>query len=94
MISNDRLDQVVHIVERAGLNEQTVSALREAFAPMHFTYCQDDDIGEGIGVTPPVRATNAFNLYLVDGQAHCLRLTNDPQTATGLVLADLGHGAH
>ena len=70
MISNDRLDQVVHIVERAGLNEQTVSALREAFAPMHFTYCQDDDIGEGIGVTPPVRTTNAFNLYLVDGQAH------------------------
>ena len=93
MINTQRLDQVVRIVERAGLTEQTVGALREAFAPIHFTYCQDDDIGEGIGVTAPVRTTADFNLYLVDGQAHCLRLTDDLHAATGLVLAELDHGA-
>ena len=94
MINSEGLDQVVRIVERAGLNEQTVAALREVFAPIHFTYCQDDDIGEGIGVSTPVRTTDGFNLYLVDGQAHCLRLTADLDTATGLVLAELDHGAH
>ncbi|WP_295444506.1 DUF6129 family protein [uncultured Thiodictyon sp.] len=94
MISAERLDQVVQVVARAGLNEQTVGALREVFAPIHFTYCQDEDIGEGVGVTAPVRSSDGFNLYLVDGQAHCLRLTADADAATGLVLAALDHGAH
>jgi len=93
MISSERLDQVVRIVERAGLTEQTVGALREAFAPIHFTYCRDEDVGEGVGVSAPVRTTPEFNLYLVDGQAACLRLTADPDAATGLVLAELDRGA-
>ena len=93
MISTERLDQVVQIVERAGLSEQTVGALRETLAPIHFTYCRDEDIGEGIGVAAPVRRAAGFNLYLVDGQSHCLRLTADPDAATGLVLAELDHGA-
>ena len=92
MISGERFDQVVQIVERAGLNDQTIAALREAFTPIHFTYCLDDDIGTGIGVPEPVRTTDAFNLYLVDGQGHCMRFTADPDAATGLVLAELdGH---
>ncbi|HYN79231.1 MAG TPA: DUF6129 family protein [Lamprocystis sp. (in: g-proteobacteria)] len=89
MISGERLDQVVQVCERAGLSDQTISALREAFKPIHFTYCLDDDIGTGIGVPEPVRATAAFNLYLVDGQGHCMRFTGDPDAATGVVLAEL-----
>ena len=94
MISAERIDQVVRVVERAGLTEQTVGALREVFAPIHFTYCQDEDIGEGSGVSAPVYTGADFNLYLVDGQTQCLRLTSDPEAATGLVLAARDHGAH
>jgi len=89
MISAERIDQVVQVVARAGLNDQTLSALREAFRPIHFTYCMDDDIGTGIGAPVPVRTTDTFNLYLIDGQAHCMRFTADPDVATGLVLAQL-----
>jgi hypothetical protein len=70
-------------VRRAGLNEQTLAALREAFADLHFTYCSDDDITVG----EPARTADGFNLYLVDGREHCLVLTSDPSAATGVVLA-------
>ncbi len=93
MITPERIEQVTRVVERAGLNERTLSALREAFGEIHFTYCMDDDIGAGVGVGAPVREAEGFNLYLVDGRSHCMRFTNDLAAATGLVLAETDHGA-
>jgi len=84
-IDQARLEQVARIVERAGLDEQTLGALREAFTDMHLTYCMDEDIGTG----EPVLRAEGFNMYLVDGRGHCMRFTNDLQTATGIVLAEL-----
>ena len=85
MIAPERLDQVARIVEKAGLSDQTLMALREAFQDMHLTYCADDDIG----VVEPVRREQGFNLYLVDGRDHCMRFTADLDAATGIVLAGL-----
>jgi hypothetical protein len=85
MITPERLDQVTVVVERAGLNDQTMSALRATFRDMHLTYCMDEDIG----IEEPVRRAQGFNIYLVDGQGHCMRFTTNPQAATGLVLAEL-----
>jgi hypothetical protein len=34
MIAEARLDQITEVVRRAGLNEQTLAALREAFGDM------------------------------------------------------------
>lgn len=85
MITAGRLEQVTRIVARAGLNDQTLSALREAFPEMHLTYCMDDDVG----IAEPVARADGFNVYLVDGRAHCLRFTSDPASATGLVLAEV-----
>ncbi len=85
MIPPERLDQVVRIVERAGLNDQTVGALREALTDMHLTYCMDDDVG----VREPVRRADGFNVYLVDGRGHCMQFTSDIEAATGLVLAEI-----
>jgi hypothetical protein len=93
VITLERIEQVTRVVERAGLTERTVSALREAFGEIHFTYCMDEDIGCGVGAGAPVRQADGFNLYLVDGRAHCMRFTNDLDAATGLVLAETDHGA-
>jgi hypothetical protein len=93
MITAERVEQVTRVVERAGLNERTLSALREAFGEIHFTYCMDEDVGCGAGVGAPVREAEGFNLYLVDGRAHCMRFTSDLATATGLVLAETDHGS-
>lgn len=86
MIDEPFLDGVLRIVERAGLSSESVAALRDAFPALHFTYCQDDDIGAGIA---PVRSGAGVNLYLVDGRDHCMRFTIDPAHATGLVLAEV-----
>lgn len=85
MIAEERLDQITEVVRRAGLNAQTLGALREAFPDLHFTRCRDDDIG----VEQPFRSADGFNLYLVDGREHCLVLTQDPANATGVVLAEV-----
>lgn len=86
MILQERIDQVSEVVARAGLNDQTLSALREALDGVHLTYCLDDDIGAGI---PPVREAEGFNVYLVDGRGHCMQFTTDIEAATGLVLAEV-----
>ncbi|MDJ0861244.1 MAG: DUF6129 family protein [Gammaproteobacteria bacterium] len=85
MIPPERLDQVVRIVERAGLNDQTVGVLREALTDLHLTYCMDDDVG----VREPVRRADGFNVYLVDGRGHCMQFTSDMASATGIVLAEV-----
>jgi hypothetical protein len=85
MIAPERLEQVTLIVERAGLNEQTLGALRETFTDMHLTYCMDGDIG----THEPVRRADGFNIYLVDGRDHCMHFTTRAESATGLVLAEV-----
>lgn len=84
-----RIDQITAVVERAGLNDQTLAALRAAFADIHLTYCMDDDIGAGVQAPKPVRETDGFRVYLVDGRGHCMRFTHDLKCATGLVLAEV-----
>lgn len=85
MIAPERLDQVSLVVEKAGLSDQTLMALREAFQDIHLTYCMDEDIGVG----EPIRREKGFNLYLVDGRGHCIRFTTDLEAATGIVLGEL-----
>lgn len=89
MIPEERLDQIAEVVRRAGLNDQTLAALREAFVEIHFTRCDDDDICAGA----PARTSEAFNLYLVDGRAHCMVITHDAREATGVVLAEIDAAA-
>lgn len=86
MITDTLLNQVETILRRAGLTEQSVAALREAFPEQHFTHCLDDDIGAGI---EPVRESEGFNLYLINAGGHCISFTRSQETATGVVLAEV-----
>ena len=86
MITQEFLDQISTIISRAGLSPGSVAALREAFPDVHFTHCLDDDIGAGI---EPIRESDGFNLYLINASEHCIRFTRDPESATGLVLAEV-----
>ena len=83
MISPERIAEVAAVVAAAGLSEETLARLRTDFADLHFTYCSDDDVGE----REPAYAIPGCNIYLIDGSGHCLAFTNDPEVATGLVLA-------
>lgn len=85
MIEMQRLKQITEVVRRAGLNEQTLSGLREHFSGIHFTCCSDDDVGAAI----PYLEDACFNLYLVGGRDHCMSLTKDLEAATGVLLTEV-----
>jgi len=85
LIGQEIIDAVVSHVEAGEIDESNISQLRSEFPGIHFTWCMDDDIG----MEQPVVERDRFNLYLVDGQAHCLKLTTDMDAANGIVIAEL-----
>jgi hypothetical protein len=85
MINKSQVNSIAAKIEMLGLDEATVSALREQYQPIHFTYCMDDDLPNNT----PVIEHKDFNLYLIDGREHCLCLTNDFEVATGIVVAEI-----
>lgn len=85
MIGQNELQRIGNRLETGSISEQAVSALRSEFPDRHFTYCMDDDVV----MAKPVYEGGSFNLYLVDSSDHCLSLTNDPEVATGIVVAEI-----
>jgi hypothetical protein len=84
MIAPDTLAKVIEQVNAVGLAEATVSALRQAWPGVHFTYCSEDDIPARLN---PVAEGEGFGIYLVSGAEHCVAFTDHLEAATGLVLA-------
>ena len=72
-------------IGEAAQADACVASLRRHFPDLHFTECSDDD------VSPRYRAALSFPgyaLYLITGASgHCLELTNDPASATGILIA-------
>ena len=85
MISAMQIQDIAAKIESSGIEEATIAGLRQAYQPIHFTYCMDDDLPNNT----PVFEHKDFNLYLIDGREHCLCLTNDYDTATGIVVAEV-----
>jgi hypothetical protein len=85
MITSEQINAITAKVEAMGLSDDTVSELRQQYQLIHFTYCMDDDLPNNT----PVIEHKDFNLYLIDGREHCLCLTNDFDTATGIVVAEI-----
>jgi len=85
MITTEQVSAIAVKIEALGVDETTVSALRQQYQPIHFTYCMDDDIPNNT----PIIEHKGFNLYLIDGREHCLCLTNDYEVATGIVIAEI-----
>ena len=84
MITTSQVNEIAQKIKTLGLDETTSSALRQHYQPIHFTYCMDDDLPNNT----PVIEHKDFNLYLIDGREHCLCLTNNYDTATGIVVAE------
>lgn len=85
MISQEQLDQVSEMLAAQPIEEAVVNTLRGQFTDLHFTYCMDDDVV----AASPVREAESFNLYLIDSRNHCLCFTQEPEVATGIVVAEI-----
>lgn len=62
-----------------------VAELRLLLPGLKITQCDPADID----LETPFRTWPHFALHLIDGAAHCWRLTNDADAATGLVIVPL-----
>lgn len=85
MISSEQINAVAESTNALQVSHESVEQLRQQFPDIHFTYCMDDDV---VSATPVYEAAG-FNLYLIDSSSHCLCFTQDPQIATGIVVAEL-----
>ena len=87
MISQEIVDEVVARVEESSyLGEPIIQALREAYPDIRFTLCSNDDVSVN---AKPVVERPGFKVYFVDSREHCACLTNNHETASGIVLAEI-----
>jgi hypothetical protein len=56
--------------------------LRQKFPHLVWIRCDASDVTE-----TPFRSFRAFDLHLLDSADHCAQITDDPERATGIVLA-------
>jgi hypothetical protein len=84
MIAAELLVDVMRQVVPPLAFDDLARRLRAAFPGMHITVCGEDDIPPRL----PAAAENEHCfLYYVDANEHCLKLTTDPDVATGLAVA-------
>ncbi len=87
MIAADTLQQIAARATALGaLNDAVLHTLKTSWPELCFTLCSDDDMPARM---KPALSGEQFNLYLVGGGEHCISLTDDPQCAIGVVLAQV-----
>jgi hypothetical protein len=86
MITPEITEEIAARVEASTLSEMLIAELRKLYPGVHFTYCMDDDMR---GNPTPFVQRPGFNLYLVGGDGHCSSIVGSPETASGLVLAEV-----
>ena len=76
--------QLVQVGEIILLSSR-IDRLRERFPQLHFTECSEDDVSPR---HQPALSFDNHDLYLVTGATgECLKLTNDFNKATGVLVA-------
>ena len=86
MISQTQLDEIVQIIGQSALNDALLIQLRTTYPDIHFTHCMDDAVSVN---AKAIVEKPSFNLYLVNSSSHCSVLTNDLDSASGIVLAEV-----
>jgi len=81
MITPDLLTRV----GEAALLDGSAAALRERFPELHFTECSEDDVSPRYR---PAFSIDGYDLFYISGATgHCLELTNQAASATGILIA-------
>ena len=76
--------QLVQVGEATMLDARA-TVLRQRFPDLHFTECSEDDVSP---LYHPALSVDGHDLYFISGSSgHCLALTNNPESATGILEA-------
>jgi hypothetical protein len=82
-ISAELFEQVVAAVTPAADEVE----LRRKFPGVRITVCSDDDLPARLTA---VRETAAARFFFIDAGEHCVKLSSDAETASGIVVGLLG----
>ncbi|HTY04577.1 MAG TPA: DUF6129 family protein [Rhodocyclaceae bacterium] len=84
MIATGVLNAVLDGVSPRLTFDEQARHLRASFPNVHITVCGEDDIPMRLS---PAAENRFCSLYYVDASSHCLKLTTDPEAASGVVVA-------
>lgn len=82
-LSSHALTEIQDLLEKDSPAAERYAQLRQFFPGISVTRCDASDID----TETPALETNDFRVYLIDTSEHCVRITGDPEHATGLILA-------
>jgi hypothetical protein len=82
-VSTELFEQVVAAVTPA----TDEAELRRQFPGVRITVCNDDDLPARLTA---VRETAAARFFFIDAGEHCVKLSSDAATASGIVVGLLG----
>ena len=91
MIADALLDDVLdRVAAQADVADQLLLRnLRDEFPGVHFSVCSDDDMPARMS---PAAQNTVCRLYYVNSGGHCLSLSTDAESASGLVVALVDQG--
>ncbi|TCT07872.1 hypothetical protein [Aquabacter spiritensis] len=78
----DDLEDIERILSMGDAGPGVLADLRLRFPHLSWTRCDASDVSEA-----PFRSFPGCDLHLLDAADHCVRITEDPAAATGLVVA-------
>jgi hypothetical protein len=85
-ISTELFVEIDAVLAQAGADSPTLARLRGLAEGLTATRCDASDLADEL----PFRSYPRCSLYLLDGRDHCMKITDDPDAATGLVLVPKG----
>ncbi len=86
MIAPETLAEIRDQAAATGVTEAALVDLRRTWPGIHFTYCSEDEVPARLR---PYAVGAGFDIYLVSNAEHCVAFTDNPEAATGVVLATL-----
>ena len=86
-LSPDDLVKIEEMLSAPGADRSVFVDLRKALPHLSWTRCDASDLTE-----TPYRSYSSVDIHLLDSADHCVIMTNDPDRATGIVVAERSAG--
>jgi hypothetical protein len=80
----DALERIRTALDAEGTTAERLANLRQALPGVSLTRCDASDVD----TETPALQTAGFDVFFVDTSEHCARITSDPETASGLIVAE------
>ena len=88
-ITIEQMREIEDVIGSSPVDAGLIARLRGVAPGVTATRCDASDMTD----ETPYRSHDRANLYLLDGRDHCVRVTDDPAVATGVIVAAKGEGA-